>query len=430
MVGSAFSPPYLFRDLRLNKLIEEDQIEVTLIPAGVLVGAWHELSGGRLGLITDIGLGTFVDPRNIGGRLTPSAQASSCRVVERIEIFGEERLLYRPEGIDICLIRGTTADEAGNVSLEEEPIRQAVMAQAMATKAAGGTVIAQVKRVVRAGQIDAQIVHLPGFLVDVLTVDEHQQMHEYGVAEDSPAWVGAQECPVPPVGPVARDAAWLVSNRAIAEIQAGDVVNLGSGIPISVLSKLIAERGISEQCLITVEQGSFGGVNLGGRLCQAHWNATSILDLVDVFNVYQGGGIDVAFLGAAQVSARGDVNVAMTGGSIAGIGGFMEIAQSAHKVVFCTTLTYGGLNAVPAEDGTVHIRREGRTVKFVPDVDLVCFSGPQALGRGQQVLYVTERCVFRLEPEGLVLIETAKGIDVDRDIRPHVGVDFRVQISA
>jgi propionate CoA-transferase len=425
IVGGSFAPPYWFKDSAINRMIRDDAIEVFLLPAGVICGMWQAAGAGRPGVLSDIGLGTFIDPRQIGGMITERARRSGHRTSEVVTVAGRETLCYRTQPIDVSFIRATSADEDGNLALEDEPIHQAVVAQAMATKASGGRVIAQVKRVVERGTLDPRLVRIPGFMVDAVVRAPEQRMFEYAVAPDSEAFTGALRLPPPPVERLPSSAERLIAERALAEIQPGTVVNLGAGIPVNVITKIARETGLDRSFTISVEHGSLGGVNLGEFLCQAQWNPTAIMDSPMTLDFYAGGALDAAFLGMAQVDGSGNVNVSMVGDAIAGVGGFMDIAQGARTVVFVGTLTYGGLR-IAVEDGRVRIVEEGRNRKFVSNVDLISFAGPLAVERGQIVRFVTERCVFELTADGLRLTEVAPGIDIERDIAPLVDCSFSV----
>lgn len=408
VVGGSFAPPYWFKDSAMNAMVARDEVEAFLLPAGVVCALWRAQGAGRPGVLSRIGLNTFIDPRQLGGEITPSARAAELRTAELLELDGAECLFYRAQPIDVALIRATSADTAGNLALEGEPIHQAVVAQALAAKASGGRVVAQVKRVVEAGSLDPRLVKLPGFLVDAVVVAPDQRMGEYGIHADSPAFVGDYRLPAPEPEPIADGPEAAIARRAAREIQPGDVVNLGAGMPVITLTKVLRESGLDKRITISVEHGSLGGDNLGEFLCNTHWNPTAMLDSELTFDVYTSGRLDVGCLGAAQIDGGGDVNVSMVGDSIAGVGGFMDIAQGARTVVFCTTLTYRG------------------EPKLVERVDLVSFHGADALARGQRVLFVTERGVFELTEGGLVLTEVADGFDVDRDIAPHVRCPFEV----
>jgi propionate CoA-transferase len=411
VVGGSFAPPYWFKDSEMNRLIAEDKVEAFLLPAGVICAVWRATGGGRPGVISDIGINTFIDPRQLGGMITERARQSGHRTSEVLHVDDRDWLYYRAPRIDVSFIRATSADEEGNLAMEDEPVLQAVLQQAMATRASGGRVIAQVKRVVEAGSLDPRMVKVPGILVDAVVVAPDQRMAEYGIHEDSPAFVGAYRLPEPAMEPVPDGPEATIARRAAQEISPGDVINLGAGLPVLLMTKVLRELGLDKTCTVTVEHGSIGGTNLGEFLCNAHWNPTSMLDSEAILDYYTGGALAVGFLGAAQVDGHGNVNVSQVGPFIAGVGGFMDIAQGARTMVFCGTLTYRD------------------RPKFVQSVQLISFSGAEAIARGQRVLFVTDRCVFRLTAGGLELIEIVEGFDVERDIRPHVECAFTVAES-
>jgi propionate CoA-transferase len=408
VIGGSFAPPYWFKDSAMNRLVDEDEVEAFLLPAGVVCALWRATGARRPGILSEIGIKTFVDPRDLGGRINESARRSEYSTSEVVELGGRDWLFYRSYPIDVSFIRATSADTDGNLALEGEPLHQAVVQQALAAKGSGGIVIAQVKQVVEAGSLDPRLVKIPGFLVDAVVEAPDQRMAEYGVHADSPAYVGDARLPAPPLEPVAPGVESLIAYRAAREVHAGDVINLGAGLPVIALTRVLRELGLDRECTISVEHGSLGGVNLGEFRCNAHWNPTAQMDSELTFDFYTSGALSTGFLGAAQVDGSGSVNVSKVGNSIAGVGGFMDIAQGARKVVFCTSLTY----------------RDQR--KFVKKLAIVSFSGPDAVARGQRVLYVTERCVFELAEDGLVLIEVSPGIEIERDIAPHVEFPFRI----
>lgn len=425
VVGGSFAPPYWFKNSRMARLIHDDEIEAFIVPAGVVAAQWRAQGAGRPGVLTRIGWQTFVDPRHGGGAITTAASSADFRTSEVVDVAGDEWLFYPAMPIDVSLIRATAADEEGNLTFHEEPVHQSALAQAMAAKASGGRVFAQVKHLVPANSLDARLVRIPSLLVDAVVVAPDQQQLEYGIHDDSPAFIGAQRLPAPPPrSPRPMHAERWVAWRAVQEVEPGMVVNIGAGLPVVEIPDVLRLAELDEQINLTVEHGSLGGANLGGQLCQTHWNPTAIIDSNQTFDFYTGGGLDVAFLGMAQVDGAGNVNVAKVGDSVAGVGGFMDIAQSASKVVFCGTLRHGGGEATFV-DGQLQINREGRNPKFVPEVPLVCFHAGSARP-GQEVLYLTERALFRFEDGGLTLIEIAPGVDLERDVRAQVECDFAV----
>lgn len=393
----------------MSRMAAAGAFEAYNFPQGVMSQLYREIAAGRPGLLTHVGLGTFCDPRLEAGRLNGRSPGN---YVEVVELAGREWLFYRSFDIDVCFIRGTVADEAGNIAMEEEPARLEMLAMAQATHNRGGTVIAQVKYVVETGSLDPRTVEVPGILIDqVVTCPNQRQLvtHEY-----NPGFSGEYSVALSSLPAFELDERKVVARRAIREIRAGDVVNLGVGIADGIAA-VAAEEGVSDRFTLTIEQGLVGGVPARGVIFGVSTNPSAILDQPSQFDFYDGGGLDIAFLGFAQIDARGNVNVSKFGGRIIGTGGFVNISQNAGTVVFCGTFTAGGLQAQPA-DGELTIAAEGRHRKFVTEVEQVTFSAAEAVRRGQRVLYVTERAVFGLTENGLELIEVAPGIDIQRDV--------------
>lgn len=425
VIGGSFAPPYWFKGSRMAAMVAEDRIETFVLPAGVIAAMFRERAAGRPGVLTRIGAGTFVDPEHGGGRMNDRARTSNLRTVEWVEVAGEHWLYYPARSIDVSFLRGTYADEDGNVTFEHETMSQSVVEQAMATRASGGKVIVQVKRIVERGSLDPRLVRLPSIFVDgVVPVGNHPQF-DYGAHDDSPGFSGELRIAAPePILPP-TSAATYVARRALREIQPGQTVNLGAGIPALAMPRQLWETGLVDDIDVTVEHGSWGGLNLGGTLAATHINPAAIMDSDTTFDLYTGGGLDIAFLGAAQVDGQGNVNVAQVGDTVVGVGGFIDIAQSARKVVFCSTLRRSGLE-VAVDGGMLRIVQEGRDAKFVEQVELVCCAGQRAIQQGQEILFVTERAVFQLGPGGLMLTEVAPGIDVHRDVLDAVDCDVHV----
>jgi len=407
---------------KIYAMIFNGEIEAYNLPLGVLMHLHRDIAAKKPGVITKIGLGTFVDPRDRGGRMN---NVTPPDLVEVIELLGEEWLLFRVFPIDVALIRGTTADVHGNISMEHEGVTLAVLAQAMAAHNSGGTVIAQVKRVVAAGTLDPQKVKVPGILVDALVVDP-QQRQNTGIAYD-PAISGEIRSATFPVEPVPLGPEKVIARRALLQLRPGDIVNLGFGIS-SLVPQISFEERVFDQLNFTVEQGAVNGLPLTGFAFGASHNPEAIIDSPAQFDLIDGGGITVGCLAFAEVDGNGNVNVTRLKAQphvLAGAGGFINIAMGTRKLVYCGTLTAGGLD-IRIEDGVVHIAHEGRFQKFVGKAQDVTFNGRRAAEQGQEVWYVTERCVFRLAKTGLVLAEVAPGVDVDRDIRSKVGFPLQV----
>jgi len=394
---------------RMSEMVIENQFEAYNFPQGVMSQLFREIAGGRPGLLTHVGLGTFCDPRLEGGKLN---DVTTEDLVEVVELAGREWLFYPSIDVDVCLIRGTTADENGNISLEQEGARLEMLSIAQATRNSGGMVIAQVKQVAEGGSLDPRSVVVPGICVDVVVV--HKEQRQLVTHDFNPAFSGEIKGALSHLEAVPFDQRKVVARRALAEIRDGDVVNLGVGIADGVAS-VAAEEGWSDRFTLTIEQGLVGGVPARGVIFGVATNPVAVLDQPYQFDFYDGGGLDITFLGFAQIDVAGNVNVSKFNKRVVGTGGFVNISQNARTVVFCGTFSAGGLRAVPG-DGVLRLETEGRHRKFVDRVEQVTFSAEQARVRGQRVLYVTERAVFELGESGLRLVEVAPGIDVRRDV--------------
>lgn len=403
---------------RMQALAREERIEAYVLPSGVTTQLLREIGAGRPGLITHVGLGTFVDPRQDGGRMNRSAQDT---LVELIEIEGSTLLRYLPFPVDVALLRGSYADPDGNISMEEEPANLESFALALAAHNSGGRVIVQVRGIVERGQIPARQVRVPGALVDaVVVVPDQRQCHAFfydpaisGQKRDKTFEEGAGEV-VKQSDVEATSVRTVIANRAARELFDNAVVNFGYGIPDGV-AKLLAARGETDRYYQTIEHGTYGGELLDGVLFGFARNASCMIDSPSQFDLYSGGGLDIAFLGFGEMDRMGNVNVSRLGGVTVGPGGFMDIAQNARKVVFCGTFEAKGVDYALGE-GRIGIRRYGQVRKMVEAVDQITFSGSQAMATGQEVICVTERAVFELTNEGLCLREVAPGIDVQADI--------------
>ncbi len=405
----------------LVRLAAEDKIEAYTFPQGVLSQLMRDMAAGRPGLITKTGLNSFVDPRQQGARQSPRTPLD---FVEVVQLAGEEWLLFKPVPTDVAFLRGTTSDEDGNITMEEEAVLGEMLAMAQATRRAGGVVVVQVKRMARANTLPPKQVRIPGILVDFVVVDDEQRQ-TYATFYD-PSYSGELRIPLEGIKPIPFGPRKVIVRRAAMEMFPNAICNLGAGVSTGI-STIAAEEGLLDAVHLTNEQGIIGGAPITGRDSGGGQNFAAMIDQPAQFDFYDGGGLDLAFLSFAEVDPSGNVNVSRFGDKIIGVGGFINISQNAKCVVFSGTLTAGDLD-IGWENGKTVIRREGRHQKFVPKLEQICYSAKLGRERKQLTIFVTERAVFRVGDAGLELIEIAPGLDMERDVIAHMG--FRPHIVA
>lgn len=406
---------------RLAEMADKNEIEAYNLPMGTMSQLLRTAAAGQPGILTHVGLGTFLDPRQSGGKLNSMTKED---LVSLVKMDNKEFLFYKSIFPDVAIIRGTTADTEGYITMEDEITFVDNLAAAMATHNNGGIVIAQVQRIVKSGTLHPKDVRIPGYLVDVL-VEVPDQPQLYGAPLNRFMSGDYIEDFGGDVQPLELNERKVIARRALMEVNPGDIGNVGVGIcdGIGIVAR---EEGVSEKFTLTVETGPVGGVTTQGIFFGASVNMKAMLEMPSQFDFYSGGGLDISFLSFAEVDRNGNINVHKFNGKTMGVGGFVDICQNSKKAIFCGTLKAGGLK-VSIDNAEIKIDSEGRFMKFVDELEGITFNGGDAIKRNQEVVYITERAVFKLTEAGMELIEIAPGMDLERDIISHMG--FRPVVS-
>lgn len=416
---------------RMMELISGNKILAYCIPQGQFAQLYRSMAGGEPGKITKVGLGTFIDPRISGGKMN-EATKDAPDIVDILTIDGEEYMRYKPIPLDYCIIRGTYVDELGNLTTDEEAMQLEVFSAVMACKKFGGKVIAQAKYKVKTGTLHCKRVTVPGVFIDAIVMcpspeEDHRQTHSFAF---DPAYCGDIKTPVTTSDALPLSVRKVIGRRALMELSMNDILNVGTGIPNDVVGPIITEEGAENDVTITVESGIYGGIPMGGIDFGIAKNNFALIRHDDQFDYYNGVGVDVTYMGAGEIDPDGNVNATRLGPKPTGAGGFVDITTNAKHVVFCSTFTGKGLEC-SFENDCLCITREGSLIKFVNKVQQISYNGKIARKKGQKMHYVTERAVFELRPEGLVLIEIAPGIDLQAQVldlmefRPIISPDLK-----
>ncbi len=396
---------------KLAAMAMNNEIEAYNLPLGCISQMYRVIAGGKPGLRTKVGLHTFVDPRLEGGRMN---ERTTEELVSIDHVNGEEWMFYHSFKIDVALLRGTTADSRGNTTMEREVLKLDVCSSAMAARNSNGITIVQVERIAEQGSLPPKSVDIPSNVVDCVVLSAPENHCQTYATPYKHAFSGALRVPLDQQEPLPMGVRKIIARRAAMELPVGGVVNLGIGVPEGVAT-VATEEDLLDVVTLTAEAGTIGGAPQSGLDFGAALNPDAIISTNTQFDFYDGGGIDMACLGMAQADRFGNVNVSKFGTRFAGAGGFINISQNAKRLILAGGFTAGGFDA-KVEDGKLIILQEGKVSKFIDHVEHITFSGRLAAERQQEVLYVTERCVFKIHQDGIELIEIAPGIDLEKDI--------------
>lgn len=402
------------------ELVESNKVECYSFSQGTISQMYRSNGSGQPGHLTKIGLDTFIDPRIEGGKMNPRTKENGPDLVEVKEIDGEEYLFYKPIPVDFALIRGTYADEYGNITMDDEAIRLETLAAVLAAKHWGGKVVCQVKKIFKGGSFRPNEVVIPGCYVDYLVEcdDVYSEHRMTAGTYFDPVLLGKykySDDKIPGI-PVEMNIRKIIGRRAALEIKKHDMCNVGVGIPYDTISRTLYEEGVRKDVLFTVETGVFGGTLPNSFDFGAAYNFDAMWDQLTMFDFYSGCGLDLTFMGVGEIDPMGNGNASKMNGKAVGCGGFVDITQNARKVVFCTTFTAKGLKIDWDEEKGITILKEGSVKKFVNQIIQKTFSSDFARKAGQEIMWVTERAVFVMTDTGIKLTEIARGIDLQKDI--------------